>query len=152
MLHLLSSVLDKVGISLAAGLVMFVVGRLWKTLLRPSIENFWFRGTRLAPCYVGEFTLNGEKKSDIIDLNQKSDRVWGMMTFPEGVAGKYKFEGVIADNVLRGTFDGVRANPCTRGSFLLRLTPGSKILEGWFVEPCEAGVIALEYKWTPKPF
>ena len=146
----LSAILSKVGVSLGSGFVMFLLGRFWRNLVRPSIESLWYRGTRLERCYTGEFTLAGQKKTDIVELKQRAYRVWGTMTFPEGIEGKYKFEATLNDNVLRGTYEGVVLTPCARGSFLLRLTPGKRELEGWFVEPLGNEVLALEYRWIPK--
>jgi hypothetical protein len=136
--------------SLAVAVVTFLAGRSWQSFLRPRIENLWYKGLRLAPFYVGDFTLEGEKKNDFIEVKQKAHRVWGRMTFPSGGQGYYNFEATILDNVLRGTYEGVRLNPYARGSFLLVNTPGQRHLEGWFVEPYKGTVLAAQYKWTPK--
>lgn len=146
----LISLLTKLGISLVTAVAIFLAGRFWKSLLRPCIENLWYRGFRLAPCYVGEFTLEGKKRTDLVEVKQRASRVWGRMTFPAGGQGYYHFEATILDNVLRGTYEGVRLNPHARGSFLLINIPGQRQLEGWFLEPYKGCVLAAPYKWTPK--
>jgi hypothetical protein len=146
----IASLFIKVGVSVASGVVIFLAGRFWKSLLRPWIENIWYGGFRLAPCYVGEFTFEGIDRTDLIELNQKATKVWGTMTFPAGGQALYRFEATVLDRVLRGTYEGVRINPHVHGSFLLVNTPGQRDLEGWFLEPYKGGVIAARYKWTPK--
>ena len=147
----LITLLVKLGISFASGAIIFSAGRFWTTLVRPWIENLWYQGFRLAPCYVGEFTLQGAVQNDLIDVKQKASSVWGTMTFPGGGQGVYHFKGVILDSVLRGTYEGTRRNPTVRGSFLLMNHPGKRELEGWFLEPYKGTVLAAPYKWTPKP-
>ena len=146
----LNSLLTKVATSFALAAVTFLAGRFWKSLLRPWMESLWYKGFRLAPFYAGEFTLEGENRNDFIEVKQRASRVWGRMTFPGGEQGYYHFEATILDNVLRGTYEGVRLNPHARGSFLLVNTPGQRHLEGWFIEPFKGSVLAAQYKWTPK--
>lgn len=148
----LIALLIKLGISFASGVIIFLAGRFWKSLLKPWIENFWYQGARLAPCYNGEFILEGVERKDFIEVRQKANRVWGTMTFPDGGQGVYHFKGTILDNVLRGTYEGVRLNPAVRGSFLLMYTPGNRQLEGCFIEPYKGSILAAPYKWTPKSY
>jgi hypothetical protein len=145
----LVSLTGKVVVSIISGVVLFLIGLFWRSLVKPIIESSWYSGTRLAPTYQGEFKLDDRVMNDFIEVRQWATKIWGTMIAPSGRQGKYKFEATILDNVLRGTFDGVRTNPRSRGVFLLTLSPGSRDLRGWFVEPYEGKVIALEYKWTP---
>ncbi|MGA3054565.1 MAG: hypothetical protein ABSD63_10190 [Candidatus Korobacteraceae bacterium] len=145
----LVSLFDKVAFSAASAILAFIAGRFWKGLLRPWISDFWYPGPYLANNYKGEFTLKEKQCSDLIELRQKASKVWGTMTFPDGGHGRYKFEAVILDNVLRGTYDGVRHGPSARGVFLLAIDPRRNDLEGWFVEPHQGEVISVAYKWMP---
>lgn len=146
----LTGVITKLGISMATAVIGFVIGRLWKSLLRPLIENSWYSGTRLAQWYVGELEFKGKVLNDHIEVNQRAGRVWGTMTLPSGRQGVYKFEAVIADNIIRGTFDGVRMAPHAHGSFLLIAVPGRLDLHGRFIEVFEGAVIESSYVWRPK--
>lgn len=140
---------DKIALSAASAIIAFIVGRFWKGILRPWISNLWYSGPHLAARYTGHFTLHEKACSDMIELKQKANKVWGMMTFPAGGHGRYKFEGTISDNVLRGTYKGVRSGPAPGGIFLLAIDPRRNDLEGWFVEPYEGEVISVAYKWVP---
>src|SRR5437660_10591935 len=96
----LVSLLQKVSLSAASVALAFVSGRTWKGFIKPWIWDFWYSGPHLAPCYRGEFTVNGKEASDLIELKQKASKVWGTMTYPSGGHGRYKFEGLISENVL----------------------------------------------------
>jgi len=140
-------------VSITSAAVMFVIGRFWTSLIMPMLKHiFQGESTLLAPVYTGHFKLNDQDVHDLIELRQRANRVWGTMTFPQGRQGKYNFEATILDNVLRGTFDGVLMNPHARGSFLLAVLPGSRDLQGWFVEPYEGKVLAFEYRWAPTQY
>jgi hypothetical protein len=150
MTEFFNTILGKITVSLGTASISFIAGRFWKSFLRPWVESFVYNGLKLAPCYVGEFTMNGQKKTDLIDVKQKARKLWGTMTYPDGGQGLYQFEATISENVVRGTYEGVRMNPHVRGSFLLTNVPGQRYFEGWFIEPHGGAVIASRYKWIPK--
>jgi len=146
----LASLTGKVTMSVASAVALFLIGRFWKSVLRPWLESFFYRGARLASTYVGEFTFQGKQCNDLIHLKQWAYKVTGDMTFPAGGQGTYEFEGTFLNNVLRGTFNGTGTDPKTQGSFQLVMVPGQRELQGWFLDQHEGKIIALEYKWRPK--
>lgn len=142
------SLFGKIALSAASAVVAFIAGRLWKGFLKPWVWNLWYSGPQLGSRYRGQFTLNGKACSDLIEVNQKASKVWGMMTFPDGGHGRYKFEGTISGSVLRGTYNGIRSGPAACGVILMNIDSRTNDLEGWFVEPYQGAVISLPYKWT----
>ena len=137
-------------VNIAASAAIFWSGRVWESFLKPAIQSFWYSGERLGSCYIGEFVLKGQKVNDLIQLKQRAHRVWGTMTFPHGRQGAYEFEATFENNVLRGTYDGLRMNRRAPAAFLLILVHGRHELHGWVVEPLEGEVQEWQYKWTPK--
>jgi hypothetical protein len=145
---LFATVSDRIAVSLVIGVVGFVAGRLWKSVLKPWMRNAWYSGIRLAPRYVGEFTFKGQTLNDLIEIRQKADRVQGTMTFPSGRQGVYRFEGRIIANVVRGTYEGVRMAPHSHGAFLLEIA--GRELNGRFIESYDGQIVEASYKWKPK--
>lgn len=146
----LQSIISESLIKIASSGLIFFVGLSWKSLLWPTVVRIWYPGTRLASRYRGEFMLNGKQRTEIVDLHQRAYRVWGTITSPESGEGVFEFEGTLADNVLRATYNGF-AKPPSRGSILLTIIPGASnsLLTGRFIQPTQSGLVCEEYRWIP---
>ena len=143
---------NEVVVAVIASAVMLPLGLFWESFLWPFLKSFLgYKATPLAPRYRGEFTLNGVKRTEFVELKQRAYRVWGTIRAPEAIEGVYKFEGTLLDNVLRGTYDGTVKTPPTRGSFLLMVPGGVPNAEpkGRFIQPTKDGLVSEEYKWIP---
>lgn len=149
-MQILNSTFGKVSLSVLTALVIFVLGRLWRDVLKPLLESAIYSGTKLAANYVGEFTFEGKKVHDYVEVKQWAKKVWGTMTVPDGAGdAKFKFHATINENVLRGTYEGVKKTPRAHGSFLMTLTPGAEHFEGAFIQPYKTGLIYGKYTWSP---
>lgn len=145
----LTDALNKMGVSTITAILSFCVGRLWLDVLHPRIQNLFYRGLYLQSDYTGEFLQAGTGllMHDHIEVKQKAERVWGTITVPAGVWGKYKFEGTLTNGILRATFESVGRTSTSMGTFLLKTQAGSSELKGWCTEPVKGELVNYEYTW-----
>ncbi len=148
----LNSAMDKIAVSALTAVASFIAGRLWLDVLKPWLQDFFYKGPQLEASYTGEFKQAGTgiTMHDHIEVKQKADRVSGTMTVPGGLWGKYEFTATLSNGILRGTFDSVGKTSTTKGSFLLATQQGSSELKGWCIEPVKGQLVNYEYVWRPR--
>lgn len=152
--------MHEMGLALAAGVIsglitaalLLTFGQYWRSVLRPAIQSFLYKGVRIDGVWTTEVTVKGQKKIQTAVLQQKAYAITGTLTYPEDTQGRshtYRIEGFFVDNILTMLAREMGHGRADRGAILLLLQPGlSKIsMKGFGIWLAGHEPVTLEYMW-----